>query len=199
MSSISKSLMGHFFQAQICSEKFFRAKKCLCPPTKVNMFNYVRCPMENSMTLQNWPAVDRQNICFSHPLCHKAVEGWGTHFNLLTMVCNYKCKKAWWAGCIWPSLCILQADNSQMRCLSQSRRRLSCSFGSSQSYLGSLALRSSQSDNRTLVPGVKKDTRYLALSHANVKSGLFFPLVAKVFEILHRYDWNPLPNGLIII
>lgn len=72
------------------------------------------------------------------------------------------------------SLCILQAGNSRMHRLSQSRRRLSCTFGSSQSYLGRLALQSLQSDNRTLVLGVKKGTCYLALSHANVKSDLFF-------------------------
>lgn len=85
-----------------------------------------------------------------------------------------------------PSLCILQADNSRMQCLSQSRQRLSCAFGSSQSYLVSLALQSLQPDNRTLVLGVEKGTRYLALSRANVKSALFFTLVARIF--LHRYD-----------
>lgn len=57
--------------------------------------------------------------------------------------------------------------------LSQSRRRPSRTFGSSQPYLGSLVLQSPQSDNCSLVQGVEKDTRGLALSHANVKSGLF--------------------------
>lgn len=69
-----------------------------------------------------------------------------------------------------------------MRGSSQSRRRPSRTFGSSQSYLSSL-LQSPQSDNRTLVRGVEKDTRSLALSHANVKSGLFFTLVARIFKL----------------
>lgn len=157
----------------------------------INTFNCLQCRMERGMTQQKWPAVNCQNIWCSHPLCHKAVESWATHFNLQTRLWPW----LWFAArsarhhdehsaqISFPSLCILQADNSRMRGSSQSRRRPSRTFGSSQSYLSSLALQSPQSDNRTLVRGVEKDTRSLALSHANVKSGLFFTLVARIFKL----------------
>lgn len=130
MSSRSESLMGRF------------------SGTNINTFNCLQCRMERSMTRQKWPAVNRQHICCSHPLCHKAVESWATHFNLQTRLWP----RLWFAArsarhhdehsaqISFPSLCILQADNSRMRGSSQSRRRPSRTSGSSQSYLSSLSL-----------------------------------------------------------